>query len=61
MCFFFVPDMSTFQQTTLSAEAYLEDGHIFLDEQTLHTAKSAMYRAGSQRPAVSTTQGQNLE
>jgi hypothetical protein len=54
------PNMLTSLQTTLAAEAHLAEGQLGLGEQTLNKAKSLMYRAGTRRPTVSKTEGQNL-
>jgi hypothetical protein len=48
-------------QTTSAAEAHLAEGQFLLQKQTLNKAKSLMYRAGTRRPAISKTEGQNLE
>jgi hypothetical protein len=53
--------MSTSLQTTLAADAYLAEGQILLQEQTLNNAKSLIYRAGSRRQTISKTEGQNLK
>jgi hypothetical protein len=52
---------STFQQTTLAADARLAEGQVLLEEQTLDNAKSLIYRAGTRRPTTSRTEGQNLK
>jgi hypothetical protein len=46
--------------TTLAADAHLAERQFLLEEQTLNIAKSLVYRAGSRRPAISKTEGQNL-
>jgi hypothetical protein len=48
-------------QTTLAADAHLAKGQFLLEEQTLNKEKSPMYRAGTRRPTLSKTEGQNLE
>jgi hypothetical protein len=53
--------MSISLQTTLAAEAHLAEGQYLLEEQTLNKVKSLMYRAGTRRPTISKTEGQNLE
>jgi hypothetical protein len=53
--------MSTSLQTTLAAEAHLAEGQYLLEEQTLNKAKSLMYRAVTQIPTISKTEGQSLE
>jgi hypothetical protein len=55
------PNASTSLQTTLAAEAHLAEGQFLLEEQTLKNAKSLMYREETGRPAISKTEGQNLE
>jgi hypothetical protein len=54
-------NISTFLQTTLAAEAHLAEGQFVLEEQKLNKAKSLMYREGTRKPAISKTEGQNLE
>jgi hypothetical protein len=51
--------MSTFPQTTLAADAHLAEGQFLLEDQTLNKAKSLMYRAGTRRPTIFKTEGQN--
>jgi hypothetical protein len=48
-------------QTTLAAEAHLAEGQFLLEEQTLNTEKSLIYRTGTRRPTVSKTEGKNLD
>jgi hypothetical protein len=49
----FAPNRSTSLQTTLAAEAHLEDGQLLLEERTLNKEKSAIYRTEPRRPTVS--------
>jgi hypothetical protein len=42
--------------TTLAA-----DGQFLQEQQILNKAKSLIYRAGTRRPAIAQTEGQNLE
>jgi hypothetical protein len=51
---------STSLQTTLAADSHLAKGQFLLEEQTLNNAKSLIYRAGTRRPTISKTEGQNL-
>jgi hypothetical protein len=51
------PNTPVFLQTTVAAEAHLAEGQYLLEEQTLNKAKSLMYRAGTQRPTISKTEG----
>jgi hypothetical protein len=46
---------------TLAADAHLAEGQFLLEEQTLNKAKSLIYRAGTRKPTISKTEGQNLE
>jgi hypothetical protein len=55
------PNTSISLQTTLAAEAHLAEGQYLLEEQTLNKVKSLIYRAGTRRPTISKTEGQNLE
>jgi hypothetical protein len=48
-------------QTTLAAEAHLEEGQFLQEEQTLNNAKSRIRQAGTRRPTVSRTEGQNFD
>jgi hypothetical protein len=48
-------------QTTLSAEVQLAEGQFLIEEQTLNKEKALIYGAGTQRPTVSKTEGQNSE
>jgi hypothetical protein len=54
------PNTSTSLQTTLAADTDLAEGQFLLEEQTLNNAKSLIYRAGTRRPTISKTEGQNL-
>jgi hypothetical protein len=54
------PNTSTSLQTTLATDAHLAEGQFLLEEQTLDNAKSPIYRAGTRRPTISKTEGQNL-
>jgi hypothetical protein len=54
------PNTSTSLQTTLAAHAHEAEGQFLHEEQILNNAKSLIYREGS-RPAISETEGQNLE
>jgi hypothetical protein len=56
-----IPNSSTTLQTTLAADAHLTEGQFLLEEQTLNNAKSVIYRAGTRRPTISKTEGQNLK
>jgi hypothetical protein len=40
---------------------HLAEGQFLLEEQTLNNAKSLIYRAGTRRPTISKTEGQNLK
>jgi hypothetical protein len=40
---------------------HLAEERFLFEEQTLNTENSLVYRAGSRRPTVSKTEGQNLE
>jgi hypothetical protein len=46
--------------STFAADAHLAEGQFVLEEQTLNIAKSLIYRAGTRRPTISKTEGQNL-
>jgi hypothetical protein len=52
--------MSTFFQTTMLVEVHLAKGQFVLEEGTWNVDKSLIYLAGTQRPAVSKTEGKNL-
>jgi hypothetical protein len=54
------PNTSKFLQT-LAADAHLAEGQFLLEGQTLNKEKSLIYRAGTRRPTISKTEGQNLE
>jgi hypothetical protein len=41
--------------------AHLAEGQFLVEEQTLNNAKSLIYRAGTRRPTISRTEGQNFE
>jgi predicted N-acetyltransferase YhbS len=41
--------MATSLQTTLAAEAHVAEGQFLLEEQTLNTEKSLIYRTGTRR------------
>jgi hypothetical protein len=56
-----VPNTSTFLQTALAAAAHLAEGQFLVEEQTLNNSKSLIYRAGTWRPTISKTEGQNFE
>jgi hypothetical protein len=56
-----VLNTSTSPQTTLAADAHLAERQFLHEEQTLNNAKSLIYRAGTRRPIISKTEGQNLE
>jgi hypothetical protein len=58
---FLAPNTSTSLQTTLEAEVHLAEGQLLLEEQTLNKAKSLIHQAGTRRPGISKTEGQNLE
>jgi hypothetical protein len=60
MWMFLALNTSTSSQT-LAADAHLAEGQFLLEEQTLNNTKSLIYRAGTRRPAISKTEGQNLE
>jgi hypothetical protein len=55
------PNTSTSLQTTLAADAHLAEGQVLLEKQRLNNAKSLLYRAGTQRPTISKTEGRNLK
>jgi hypothetical protein len=55
------PNTSTSLQTILAADAHLAEGQFFPEEQTLNKEKSLIYRAGTRRPTISKTEGQNLK
>jgi hypothetical protein len=40
---------------------HVAEGQFLHEEHTLNQAKSLMYRAGTRRPIISKTEGQNLE
>jgi hypothetical protein len=50
-----------FLQTTLAAKAHLAGGQLLLEVDRLNIENSLIYRAGTQRPTISKTEGQNLE
>jgi hypothetical protein len=56
---FLAPNTST--SATLEADAHPAEGPFLHEEQTLNNAKSLIYRAGTRRPTVSKTEGQNLK
>jgi hypothetical protein len=58
---FLAPNTSTSLQTTLAADAHLAERQLLHEEQTLNKAKSLIYRAGTQIPTISKTEGQNLK
>jgi hypothetical protein len=58
---FLAPNTSTSLQTTLAADAQLPEGQFLHEEQTLNKAKSLIYRAGTRRPTISKTKGQNFK
>jgi hypothetical protein len=58
---FLVPNTSTSLQTTLAAAAHLVEGQFLDEEQTLRNTKPLIYRAGTRRPTISRTEGQNFE
>jgi hypothetical protein len=53
-------NISTSLQTTLADEAYLTEGKLLLEEQSLNLEHSLIYGGGTGR-AVSEREGQNLE
>jgi hypothetical protein len=53
--------MSASLQTTLATEIHLAKGQCLLEEPTLKRENNLIYRAGTRRPTVSETEGQNLE
>jgi hypothetical protein len=55
-----VQNTSASLQTALAAEAHPAEAQFLLEEQALNIKKSLMYRAGTRRPTVSKTEGQNL-
>jgi hypothetical protein len=55
----FGSNISATLQATLATDAHVAEGQFLHEEQTLNNAKSLIYRAGTRRPAVSKTQGQN--
>jgi hypothetical protein len=57
---FLAQNMSMSLQTTLAADAHLAEGQ-FIDEQTLNNANSPIYQAGTRRPTISKTEGQNFK
>jgi hypothetical protein len=58
---FLAPNISTSLQATLAADAHLAEGQFLNGEQTLNRAKSLIYQAGTRRPTISKTEGQNLK
>jgi hypothetical protein len=58
---FLAPNTSTSLQTTLAADAHLAERQFLDEEQILNNAKSLIYRAGTRRPTISKTEGQNLK
>jgi hypothetical protein len=54
-------NISASLQTTLAADAQLAEGQFLHEEQTLNKAMSVIHRPGTRRPAISETEGQNLE
>jgi hypothetical protein len=54
------PNTSTSTKATLAADAHVAQGQCLHEGQTLNKAKSLIYRAGTGRPTVSKTEGQNL-
>ena len=58
---FLAPNTSTSLLTTLAAAAHLAEGQFFDEEETLNSAKSLIYRAGTRRPTVFRTEEQNFE
>jgi hypothetical protein len=58
---FLDPNTSTSLQATLAADAHLAEGQFLLEGQTFNIAKSLIYRAGTPRPTLSKTEGQNLK
>jgi hypothetical protein len=58
---FLIPNTSTSLQTTLAADAHLVEGQFLLEKQTLNNARCLVYRAGTRRPTISKTEGQNLK
>jgi hypothetical protein len=58
---FLAPNTSTSLQRTLAADAHVAEGQFLYEEETLNKGKSLIYRAGTRRPTISKTEGQNLE
>jgi hypothetical protein len=56
-----VPNTSTSLQTTLATEAYLAEGQFLLEQRTMNSENSLIYRGGSRRATISERIGQNLE
>jgi hypothetical protein len=56
-----VPNTSTSLQTTLVVEARLTEEQFLLEEQTLDTEDSLIYRARTRRPTFSEREGENSE
>jgi hypothetical protein len=50
-----------FLQTTLADKAHLAEGQFLLEDKGLNFTNSLIYRAGTQRPTISKTEGQELE
>jgi hypothetical protein len=58
---FLAPNTSTSLKPTLAADAHLAEGQSLDEEQTLNNGKSLIYRAGTRRPTISKTEGQNFK
>jgi hypothetical protein len=56
----FSSNTSASLQATLAADAHQAEGQFLHEEQTLNNAKSLVYRAGTRRPTISKTEGQNF-
>jgi hypothetical protein len=52
---------STSMQTTLETDAQIAKGQFLLEEQALNNPKSLICRAGTRRPTISKTEGQNFK
>jgi hypothetical protein len=46
---------------TIAADAHIAEEHFYIHEETLNKVKYLMCQAGTGRPTVSKTQGQNSE
>jgi hypothetical protein len=58
---FLTSNTSAFLQTVLEDDAHLAEGQFLHDEETFNNAASLIYRAGTRRPTISKTDGQNFK